>query len=73
LVGIIVLCGYTLKEGVIAMLQPNIQIHGMTDSQFENHLSELLFILENARKEIEGDAPMLDSYIAKLKGQLTKP
>jgi len=50
-----------------------VQVHGMTDSQFENHLSELLFILENARKEITGDAPMLDSYIQKLKGQLTKP
>jgi len=45
----------------------------MTDSQFENHLSELLFILENARTEIKGDAPMLDRYIEKLKGQLTKP
>jgi len=55
------------------MLNTHVQTHGMTDAQFENHLSELLFILENARKEITGDAPMLDSYITKLKGQLAKP
>ena len=46
---------------------------GMTDSQFNKHLADTLFILENARKEIEGDAPQLDAFIEKLRGQVTKP
>jgi len=49
------------------------QVHGMTDSQFEKHLADVLFILENARKEIKGEAPMLDKYIETLKGQIAKP
>ena len=47
--------------------------HGMTDSQFSKHLSDTLFILENARKEIQGDAPQLDAYIEKLRGEVKKP
>ena len=47
--------------------------HGMTDAQFNKHLADTLFILENARREIQGDAPLLDAYIEKLKGQITKP
>ena len=49
------------------------QVHGMTDTQFEKHLSDTLFILEAARREITGDAPLLDDYIEKLRGQISKP
>jgi len=49
------------------------QVHGMTDSQFNKHLADTLLLLEFARKEIEGDAPMLDSIIEKLRGQIAKP
>jgi hypothetical protein len=48
-------------------------VHGMTDAQFNKHLADTLFILENARKEIEGDAPTLDAYIEKLRAQVSKP
>jgi len=48
-------------------------VHGMTDSQFNKHLADTLFILENARKEIEGDAPQLDAFIEKLRAQVSKP
>ena len=46
---------------------------GMTDNQFNKHLADTLFILESARKEIEGDAPLLDAFIEKLRGQVSKP
>lgn len=46
---------------------------GMTDNQFNKHLADTLFILEAARKEIKGDAPTLDSFIEKLKAQVSKP
>jgi len=48
-------------------------IHGMTDLQFTKHLADTLFILENARKEIEGEAPQLDAFIEKLRVQVSKP
>lgn len=48
-------------------------VHGMTDSQFEKHLADTLFILEMARKEIDGDAPTLDAFIENLRGQISKP
>jgi hypothetical protein len=47
--------------------------HGMTDSQFNKHLSDTLMLLEYARKEIPCEAPMLDEIIEKLRGQVTKP
>ena len=46
---------------------------GMTDTQFNKHLADTLFILEIARKEIEGEAPLLDSYLEKLRAQVSKP
>jgi len=46
---------------------------GMTDNQFNKHLADTLFILENARKEISCDAPTLDAFIEKLKAQINKP
>ena len=46
---------------------------GMTDGQFQKHLADTLFILETARKEIQGDAPTLDAYIENLRAQVTKP
>jgi|GEM_PF-1816869 len=49
------------------------QVTGMTDNQFNKHLADTLFILENARKEIQGEAPQLDAFIEKLRGQVAKP
>jgi len=49
------------------------QTHGMTDIQFNKHLSDTLLLLEQARKEINGDAPLLDKIIENLRGQITKP
>jgi hypothetical protein len=49
------------------------QVHGMTDSQFQKHLADTLLILSTARKQIVGDAPLLDEFIENLKGQITKP
>jgi len=46
---------------------------GMTDNQFNKHLADTLFILELARKEIQGDAPSLDAFIEKLRSQIIKP
>ena len=48
-------------------------VMGMTDGQFLKHLADTLFILETARKEIQGDAPTLDAYIENLRAQITKP
>jgi len=45
----------------------------MTDHQFNKHLADTLFILEIARKEIQGEAPTLDEFIEKLRGQVSKP
>jgi len=42
----------------------------MTDIQYNKHLADTLFILENARKEIQGDAPTLDEFIEHLKTQI---
>ncbi|MCL2225159.1 MAG: hypothetical protein FWB96_09375 [Defluviitaleaceae bacterium] len=46
---------------------------GMTDNQFNKHLADTLFILESARREIQGEAPTLDAFIEKLKSQVSKP
>ena len=47
--------------------------YGMTDAQFNKHLADTLMILEQARNEIQGDAPTLDKYIENLRSQLSKP
>ncbi|MCL2378203.1 MAG: hypothetical protein FWC77_03660 [Defluviitaleaceae bacterium] len=49
------------------------QTYGMTDSQFNKHLADTLLLLEQARKEIAGDAPLLDTIIENLRGQISKP
>jgi hypothetical protein len=48
-------------------------VHGMSDMQFNKHLSDTLMLLELARKEITCDAPILDDIIKKLRVQVTKP
>lgn len=50
-----------------------VQVHGMTDAQFNKHLADTLMLLEQARKEIDGEAPLLDKIIENLRGQITKP
>lgn len=47
-------------------------VQGMTDYQFNKHLSDTLMLLDVARKEIP-DAPLLDDIIEKLRGQVAKP
>jgi len=49
------------------------QVHGMTDNQFNKHLADTLKLLVLARKEITGEAPLLDEIIADLKAQISKP
>jgi len=45
----------------------------MTDTQFNKHLADTLMLLEQAREEIKGEAPLLDKIIENLRGQITKP